>query len=470
MAANRLPSAAGLCLLMLASGPARALDLDVPVTHATLQAAVAAAALSPDLENTITISVSPVTTTSPIDIGGAFGPARRLVIRPAAGLDRASIVNNAPTVPVIAMLNAGHVTLRDLDIVRNLTNGDHLVKIDVCSQVLIERCRIGSNATSTGTANWANVFMTYPTEVTLRNNILFARTPGTFDFGIDALNFSDPANALRLYNNVVSDYRVYGIRIDAGVAGSLVLLRNNVVANHRSLVPEPVAYRTQVSDQPTRVSSHNVAFASVGFVETAGPGAQSIIGATPPFIQLAKASVVPAFVQTQWALAPPWDDNADFHRLVPGGPLHTDANQHGFTVPAVYPDLAVTDDIEGDPRPTGAPLHTDRGADQLELTSRVGVGGEDGASGRFAVWPRQNPSGALALLYETAIPGRLHWELFDAMGRRIHRGLRQAEAGSRGVLTRPGARERTAGLVFYRVRLEREGLPAIERTGRAVER
>lgn len=470
MTAMRFPPAVSLVLLLVLGEPAAALDLDVPVTHATLQAAVAAAALSPDVQNTITISASPVTTTDPIDFGAAFGPARRLVIRPAAGLDRASIVNNAPLVPVISMLNAGYVTLRDLDLLRNLTNGAHIVEMQSSTEIMIERCRIGSNATSPGTSNWANVFMAYPTNVTLRNNILFARTPGTFDFGVVAVNFNDPANALRLYNNVIADHRVYGVRIAAGIPGPLVLLRNNVVANHASLVPEPVAYRTEVTAGPTVVTSHNVAFASAAFVETGLFGAQSLVGATPPFIELPKASLGGAFSQTQWNLSPPWDANADFFRLVPGGPLHVDADEHGFTATAVYPDLAVTDDIEGDPRPTGAPLHTDRGADQIELTSRIGVDPEDGSARRFRVWPRQNPSGALALLYETAEAGRLRWEVFDAAGRRLQAGSREVEAGSRGVLSGAGAGERAAGLRLYRVRLERRGMPLLVRTGRAVER
>ena len=144
-----------------------AVQLDVPGTHATLQAAVAAAAISIDVDNVITLSASPLVSAQTVSLGAAFGPARRLVIRPADGLTRASIVCNAPGVVIIAMAGAGNVTLQSLDILRNVTNGQHLVTISSCSDVTIERCRIGSNSPTTGTAGWANVWMAYPTQVLL---------------------------------------------------------------------------------------------------------------------------------------------------------------------------------------------------------------------------------------------------------------------------------------------------------------
>jgi len=444
-----------------------ALDLDVPGTHATLQAAVAAAAASPDLDNLITISVSPVVTTQTIDIGAAFGPARRLVIRPADGLDRATIANPAPTVPILAFLNAGDVTVRGIDVLRNVTNGHHLITISTCERIVIERCRIGSNSPTTGTAGWSNVSIAYPTDITLRNNILFARAAGTFDHGIDANSFNDPANALRLYNNVVADHRVYGIRIDAVIAGPLVLLRNNVVANQTALVPEPVAYRTQAAAAgPTVVSSHNTAFASAAFIETGAFGSQSIIGVTPPFIALPKASAAAAFVTTSWTQAPAWDANDDFYRLVPGGPLHTDADEHGHRTSAISPDFAVTDDIEGDARPSGAVLHTDRGADQIELVSRVGV--ENITAGSLRVAPARNPARSLSLVYSTAQAGALTWRVHDPSGRLLHAGSRDVAADSRGVLEWRPMTARAVGVVFYSVTLTSAADAEETRTGRAV--
>lgn len=452
---------------LLPAVPASALDLDVPGTHATLQAAVAAAAVSPDLDNLITISASPVVTSQTIDIGAAFGPTRRLVIRPADGLDRASIASTMPTVPILAFVNAGDVTLRSLDVLRNVTNGAHLITIGTSERIVIERCRIGSNSPTTGTSGWANVQIAYPTDITLRNNILFARAAGTFDHGIDANSFNDPANALRLYNNVVADHRTYGIRIDAVIAGPLVLLRNNVVANHPSLAPEPVAYRTQVTaGGPTVVSTHNSAFAGGAFVETGAFGTQSIIGATPPFIALPKASAAAAFVTTAWTQAPLWDANDDFFRLVPGGPLHTDADEYGHTSLAISPDFAVVDDIEGQARPSGAVLHTDRGADQIELVSRVSVGGA--SASRLRVTPARNPARGWAVVYETAAAGELAWQVFDPAGRLLHEGRRPVDADSRGVVAWPSAPQQVRGVVFHRVSLTSAAGARESRTGRTV--
>ncbi len=444
------------------------LALDVPGTHATLQLAVAAAALSVDVDNEITISVSPVTTSENVAIGNAFGAGRRLVIRPAAGLDRATIVSNAPTVTVLSITNAGHVTLQDLDILRNVTNVNHLVTILTGESVTIERCRIGTNAPTPGLPGYSNVFINYPTNVMLRNNILFARQPGLFDRAIDVLGFIDPTNSVRLYNNVLSDYRVHGIRIDAAIVGPLILLRNNVAVNHASLVPEPTGYRTQVAGAgPTVVTSHNVAFATPGSDETAALGAQSILGTAPPSLVLPKASAAPAFVALDWASGPPYDDNADFYRLVPGGPLHLDATHYGFTPPNAYPDVAVVDDIEKDPRPTGAVAHTDRGADQIELTTRVSVA-PGSSTVLLSASPLRNPSGSPAIIFATSAAGRVRWELFDSMGRLLHAADREVGPGSRGVLEWDGASDRRAGILLYRVVLHAANGVRAEARGRLV--
>lgn len=444
---------ASLTPLAIAS-PGHAAAFDVPLTHATLQAAVAAAAASVDVDNVITISVSPVVTNATVDIGNAFGPARHLVIRPAAGLERASLANGNPIVPMIAFLNAGNVTLQDLDILRNVTNGQHLITIATSEDIVIERCRLGTNVPSPGLSGFANIHISYPTNVLLRNNIFFARVPGTFDVAVDANSFNDPANALRLYNNVVSDYRTYGFRVDATIAGPLVLLRNNVAVNHPGLAPEPVAYRTQVNANPTLVTSHNSAFASAGFEQTGPGGSQDMAGLAASFVQLPLASIAPSFVTPAWTIAPAWDANSDFYRLVDDGPLHTDAGQYGFTVPTAGSDVAVTDDLERDTRPSGAPAHTDRGADQLEPVTRLDATPGRAARGLRAT-PRRNPSPGVSLRFESDESGSLTFEVFDAAGRRRHRATFEVAAESRGVLDwTPGPGDR-AGLVFYR--LERVG-------------
>ena len=349
-----------LALVTSDADPAAAIAIDVPNDFLTLQAAVAAAALSADVDNVITISSSPVLTSSTVSIGAAFGPARQLVIKPAPNLTRASIVNDDPLAVIINMALAKNVTLEDLDILRNVTNGNSIVMISEGQDILIQRCRIGSNWTTTGTGGWSNVVMQYPTRVMLRNNIMFANATGTFDYGINVEVMADPDNAVRLYNNDVSDYNQYGIRV-SGVEG-LVLLRNNVVVNHQDLITEPFAYRTEVQNNVTVVTSHNVAFADPLKVQSVA--GQDIAGMGSAFLNFAKADAPASFVTVDWIMA--FDANPDHYRLVDLGPLHDDAGDYGMTVTNVFPDFEVVDDIEGDYRPGGVGPHTDRGADQLE--------------------------------------------------------------------------------------------------------
>src|SRR5262245_52470111 len=157
------PAIIALALSTIGS-PAGAMSIDVPGNQPTLQAAVAVVAASLDVDNVITISASPINTGVTVSLGAAFSAARRLVIRPAANLQRASVVNTNPSVAIFDMASAGYVTLEDLDILRNITNAHHLVQINVCESIVIQRCRIGSNWVSGGTSGWANVSITYPTE------------------------------------------------------------------------------------------------------------------------------------------------------------------------------------------------------------------------------------------------------------------------------------------------------------------
>ena len=134
-----------ITLLSMGAGSALAMTIDVPGDEPTLQDAVTAIGISPDVDNVITISVSPVVTFSTVFLDDDFNSGRKLVIRPAANLTRASIVNGSPGVPVVEMGNAGYVTLQDLDILRNVTNANHLVSINTSEEILIERCRIGTH-------------------------------------------------------------------------------------------------------------------------------------------------------------------------------------------------------------------------------------------------------------------------------------------------------------------------------------
>jgi hypothetical protein len=217
----------------------------------------------------------------------------------------------------------------------------------------------------------------YPTEILLRNNIIFANAVGTFDYGIYAENFGDPKNSLRLYNNVVTDHKIYGIRIEAITAGSLVLLRNNVVVNDPGLVTEPFAFRTEVAGGPTVVTSHNVPFSSIGSIQSGG--GQDLAGLGSFFLNFSKADAALSFVSTAWTMV--FDANPDYYRLIDQGPLHDDAGDYGLTVTNTPPDIEVVDDIEKDVRPGGVTLHTDRGADQLE----PGTGNTLPAADRWAL-------------------------------------------------------------------------------------
>jgi hypothetical protein len=294
--------------------------------------------------------------------------------------------------------------------------------------------------------------MTYPTGIVLRNNILFAETPGTFDRGIDAGSFNDPNNSLRLYGNDVGDYKQYGIRIEAVVPGALVLLRNNVVANHATMVPEPLAYRTEVGVGPTRVSSHNVAFASGALVQS-GPG-QDLAGLAFQFLVFAKGDAANSFATTNWDRTT-YDANPDFYRLLLLGPLHDDAGDYGMTVANIGPDIAVLDDIEKDYRPGGLPLHSDRGADQLEPgVAPIAVDPRLGPSSLRAI-VIGNPTQSVRIAWASRSAGRLVFETFDVTGRVLHSDTRNVGSGSSGAFE--WLHPEHAGIAFYRLRIERVG-------------
>lgn len=402
-------------IVAVSAGPATAVSYDVPNTHPTLQDAISDAALSPDVNNVITISASPVLTNTTISIGAQFGPTRQLVIRPAANLTRASVVNENPVVLIFQLISAEYVTIEDLDILRNVTNGQSLVWIELCEEVLIQRCRIGSNWSATGTAGWSNVVIQYPYNITLRNNIVFANATGTFDDGINIAQISDPDNSVRLYNNDVSDYKNYGIRVEASAPGALILLRNNVAVNHEDLVVEPFAYRSDVMNGVNVVTSHNVAFASAPLVQFLG--GLDIAGTASSFINLSKADAPASFVTVDWAMV--FDANADFYRLANLGPLHDGVGDYGTTVTNVFPDFEVIDDVEKDYRPGGVDLHSDRGADQLEPgTGASGIGPTPGPKIELTSYPNPfNP--ATSLSFETPTSARVTLRIYDVSGNLI---------------------------------------------------
>lgn len=339
----------------------------------TLQEAVAAMADSADAENVIEIIASPIIISEPVELGIDFGANRKLAIRPGPNLRRAVIASvdvGGPGGgrPIFSGGSAGYVTLQDLDIVRNITNRYDLVILSDCYEFIIERCRIGSIWRSPGAEGWSNLRIARPTGVIVRNSIFFAYCPGTLDSGIQAELATAQNNSLLLYNNVVADYKEFGIHVTGG-GDAVLILRNNVVLNHPETNPEPIAYHSAVAGDMTVETSHNAAFVSLAEAETIAPGAQTISGVDgADFLRRSRAQVEDAFVRHTWVIDPAWDSNIDFFRLVRGGPLHSEPADAGVNVYEQSPhdkDVAVTDDIEKDPRPAGIPMHTDRGADQI---------------------------------------------------------------------------------------------------------
>ncbi len=467
----------GLAPSGLAPAPAVAADFNVPAAFATIQAAVAAAEFSADLENYLNLTEPIVTTVAEIVIDGSFGPTRHLTLRPlpTATFDRATIASTNGSEPIIRLTGADNVTIQDLDILRNATNNDNLIEMMYAAgtgnhDVFLERCRVGSIWTTPGSAGWVYLKIQNPYSVTIRNSIFFSYVPGNFDLGIHAFGFADPDNILRLYNNDVADFRFQGIRIVDGALGSTIVLRNNVVSNHPTIEPEPVAYFSDVIAGVTVVTSHNTAFVDAGPVE-AQAGAQSIIlpGAATLLI-FTRAEVDDAFHERTWDLTPPWDPNDAFFRLVLDELLHTGAAAtNGQTVGPASPnaaDIAVVDDWERDGRPSGDPLHTDRGADQIErggaTATDVGFGPASGA--RLWAGAQRNPSQTAAVLFRATVAGELRFEVFDLAGQRLHMSERSVRAGDDGVLEWRGAGR--SGVIAYRVTLAPPAGPTAQAAGR----
>lgn len=345
----------------------------VPDDFETIQEAVDAAAVSADVENFIDLARRRIVTRERIVLEDDFDEDRTLTIRPlqhpTRGLDRAAIISvDIAAEPIIVGSLAGHVTLQDLDIVRNVTNRQHLVRLGVCHDFSIERCRIGSIWPGPGAEHCHVLNIDRPKDVLVRNGIFFALWPGTFDCGIWVELGSGEACSLLLYNNLVADHKIYGIYASGPQGDAYLLARNNVVANHPAIHPEPTAYVSHVHELMAVYTSHNAAFATDdGVVEDVWIDCQTIAG-TGGFLRRLRAHIDAAFVQHTWIRDHGWHPNPDFFRLIRGGALHSELSDAGRNVENGDPDawdVAVTDDIERDPRPAGIPLHTDRGPDQI---------------------------------------------------------------------------------------------------------
>jgi hypothetical protein len=229
-----------------------------------------------------------------------------------------------------------------------------------------------------------------------------------------------------------------------------------------------------VDDATTILTSHNTAFAAPGEEEFLFGGSLSMAGYPdaafdPTFLAFMRPIVDPSFVDWQWTLTPPVDANDNFFRLDPIGPLHDDEPEDwGVNVTDAAPDpddVAVVDDIEGDPRPSGTTLHTDRGADQIAVLATAAPVIAESESALFAA-PRRNPAPMAAVMYRTADAGRLVFELFDVAGRQLYRTERNVGVGESGAFE--WAERRTSGVFAYRVTLRSGAGQAAQVSGHLV--
>jgi hypothetical protein len=373
-AMNRLPrkwaalALAGFALSLLAS---RAAEFEVPSDdYPTLTDAITVAAANNEL-NHINIVTNVLRTTAEVFIGAGFNAVNRLVIRPGAGLRRAVVLSGNGLQPAFRLFATSDVTIQDLEILRNSTNARHLMDLNECTRVVLQRCRLGSIWSTTGTPGNAVIYVTGAHQVVVRNCICFATTPGTFDYGIWGQAATANNDYLLLYHNDVADYAVAGIRLQGGGNDTVFVLRNNIVANHPAAPSEPYAFISDVpGDVPVVYTSHNTAFASTNRVELQ-LSVREIAGQTASFLRHPANAQPAAFMLTTWFASPLAHPNPTFFRLINGGLLHTgNPAVQGQTLSnggPEWPDLEVADDIESQLRPSGATPHTDRGADQIEV-------------------------------------------------------------------------------------------------------
>ena len=342
-----------------------------PGHYATIQEAVDAAAdpANLDADNFVSIQWPLVSTVAAIVVGDDFNEDRRLVIRPdpaQPGLRRVTVAALHGFAPILLLTTAGSATVQDLDLIRHVTNFEDLVRLDRCTNVVIQRCRIGSDWSTAGLASAANLRIIQPKHNAIRNCLCFSAVAGHFERGISVEMASAMDRSVLLDNNVVADYDGDGIYLQAD-GDCYAVLRNNVMANRVTISPEPDAIHSLVTPLVIVDSSHNTAFATAAHVEEQD-GALAIQG--DDLLRFEPIRVGEAFHKFEWVTAPDWDPNLNFFRLMDGGLLRRDATDEGTRVAAGYPgerDEAVTDDWERDARPDNDDERTDRGADQIAL-------------------------------------------------------------------------------------------------------
>jgi hypothetical protein len=298
--------------------------------------------------------------------------------------------------------------------------------------------------------------------------MVFSALFGNFRYGIRA-SFGDNSNSLFLYNNTVADYYEYGIEVGDPFPNTQLALHNNVVVNHPDAASEPYAYHSAVDDGVTLATSHNTCFSSLANAEVIAVG-QRISGLGGlGWRRLPRADAAASFATIVWDIANSFapEGNRNFYRLDSDGLLHDEDFDHGVTVTEGSPNLidhAVVDDWERDARPSGTALHTDRGADQVEL-GVTAVHDPLDAAMALAIRPSANPAREGRLRFAAGVAGDLAVEVFDMVGRRVHHEARPVAAGVTGeVAWRPGA----SGVFAYRATLTTRSGQVVSGQGRFV--
>ncbi len=466
---SRVIPAILLCSFVTARA-ATAMDATVPsIPYPDVQTAVAALALSPDVDNHIFITQPAIFTSSSIVIGPAFSAARTLTIRPATTVSRAQILSNDVSgQPIFSLNTCGSVHMADLDVVRDITNNGNLVETSNTTFITFERCRIGSDS-SPNAAGLSFMLILYPGDggVMIRNCIFFSKYKNAFDYAIQCIT-GDSSNELFLYNDCIADYNRVGLTVSDGNIGSLILARNDVFVNNTISVPEPTAVSSSIVPGVVVVTSDNLAFASPANVQTGFPPNQDLFGTAasqaPVDLPATALEETNAFTTMTWNPTP-GDLNPDFYRPTVAGDLHT-PGAYGIIVGLKSPDAhdqAVVDDINRNIRPGGSPLHVDRGPYQLD-PSTSGVGDPGGLAVQLRVAPVDDPARSFQLAYACGVAGELSVEVFDVSGRRVGALRREVSRGGSGVLVLGGAR--ASGLYLYRARMRTAAGEIVSSVGR----
>ena len=231
------------------------MDYDVPTeAYPTIQAAIDTAAVAGEGPQFVNLIVPRVDLFAQLSIGTGLGPTKPLTVRPKPGwgLDRPTVGGMFCCDPILEMNAASQVTIQDLDLIRYITNDSTLMWLRTCTNVVIERCRIGSVAEGLHAHAPKNLVIADPSEVVVRNCILFSWWAGNFNDALEASLGNAQNRSLFLYNNIAADYLNYGFNVGAH-GDALVVCRNNIAVNRMGTDPEPTGFYSAISEPPSLV-------------------------------------------------------------------------------------------------------------------------------------------------------------------------------------------------------------------------